>query len=167
MSDAYSIVLWCADAVRFSSMVASHLLSEGISATNRGRIDDEIPIVVGVANARRWPIFSREVAVRGVIRGRTPRITTAERHDYLLTVGSGLIVDAANAPRSNLRVIDAAELVLALEGAVPSALSKVDVLGLFNSVAKPSTSGLVQQSSTKNVREIADMCQQLVVALAR
>lgn len=167
MSDTYRIVLWCADAVRFSSMVASHLLSEGISAANRGRIDDEIPIVVGVANARRWPVFSREVAVRGVIRGKIPRVVTAERYDYLLTVGSGTAVDDGNAPRSNLHVIDAAELALALEGAVPSALSKVEVLGLFNSVAKPSTSGSVQQGSTKNVREIADVCQHLVSVLAR
>jgi hypothetical protein len=50
---------------------------------------------------------------------------------------------------------------------VPSALSKVEVLELFNSVARSSTSGPVQLGSTKDVREIADMCQQLVVALAR
>ncbi|MGA1312714.1 MAG: hypothetical protein ACO30L_06480, partial [Ilumatobacteraceae bacterium] len=68
MSDSYSIVLWCADVARFASMVGSHLLSEGILAANRGRIDDEIPILVGVANARRWPVFSREVAARGVVR---------------------------------------------------------------------------------------------------
>jgi len=167
MSDTYSIVLWCADAYRFSSMVASHLLSEGILTTNRGRIDDEIPIVVGVANARRWPIFSREVAVRGVIRGRTPRVTTAERHDYLLTVGSGTVVDSANAPRVDLPVIDAAALVDALEGVSPSALSKREVLGLLNSVAKPASASTTGAGSVMNVRDIADVCQRLVSALAR
>ncbi len=167
MSDTYSIVLWCADSFRFSSMVASHLLSEGILAINRGRIDDEIPVVVGVANARRWPIFSREVAVRGVIRGRTPRVTTAERHDYLLTVGSGMVVDSANAPRGDLRVIDAAALVDALEDVAASELSKDEVLTLFNSVAKPASASTRDTGSVMNVRDIADVCQRLVSALAR
>lgn len=166
MSDTYRIVLWCADAVRFSSMVASHLLSEGISAANRGRIDDEIPIVVGVANARRWPVFSREVAVRGVIRGKIPRVVTAERYDYLLTVGSGTAVDDGNAPRPGLSVIDAATLARALDDVSPNEMSKDEVLALFDSVAKPSSAG-TSQSAAANVREIADVCQHLVSVLAR
>ncbi|MFZ9869431.1 MAG: hypothetical protein ACO3EV_06755, partial [Ilumatobacteraceae bacterium] len=96
MSDPYTIVLWCADVDRFTSMVASHLLSEGISAANSGRIDDEIPVTIGLADWRRWPIFSREVSASGLIRVRAPRVTTP-RHDYLFTVFSGQFVESNRA----------------------------------------------------------------------
>lgn len=152
MSDPYTIVLWCADAARFVSMVGAHLLTEGILAANAGRIDDEVPVAVGVANARRWPVFSRTVAARGVIFARSPQVTTRERHDFLLTFAdvsgrdaSGLdasrldatLLDTTRAPSANLRVIRAADLVEALEAApAPSTMSKAEALALFSSVAR-------------------------------
>jgi len=167
MSDSYSIVLWCADVARFASMVGSHLLSEGILAANRGRIDDEIPILVGVANARRWPVFSREVAARGVVRCPSPRVSTVERFDYLLTFTSESYVDSTNAPDTATSVIDAAHLVQALENSEPSGLSKQQVLELFDSVAKPATA-LRQASRDKiDVQRLAEVCQRLVILLAR
>lgn len=167
MSDPYSIVLWCADVARFASMVGSHLLSEGILAANRGRIDDEIPIVVGVANASRWPVFSREVAARGVVRCPSPRVATPERFDYLLTFNSGSCVDSTNAPDTATKVIDVARLVQALESTEPSALSQSQVLSLFDSVAEPATVSHQRTRDKVDVREIADLSQRLVSALAR
>lgn len=167
MSDSYSIVLWCADVSRFASMVGSHLLSEGILAANRGRIDDEIPVVVGVANARRWPVFSREVAARGVIRCPSPRVRAPERFDYLLTFTSGSWVDSTNAPDTATKVIEIRRLLLALENMEPSALSQSQVLELFNSVAEPPTASRQGTIDKVDVREIADCCQRLVSALAR
>ena len=152
MSNPYTIVLWCADAARFVSMVGAHLLTEGILAANAGRIDDDIPVAVGVANARRWPVFSRTVAARGVIFARSPQVVTRERHDFLLTFAdasgrdaSGLdasrldatLLDTTRAPSANLRVIRAADLVEALEAApAPSTMSKAEALALFSSVAR-------------------------------
>jgi len=167
MSDSYSIVLWCADIARFASMVGSHLLSEGILAANRGRIDDEIPILVGVANARRWPVFSREVAARGVVRCPSPRVSTVERVDYLLTFNSESYVDSTNAPDTATKVIDAAQLVQALENTEPSTMSKQQVLELFASVAEPATVSRQVTKDQIDVQRIADMCQRLVMLLAR
>ena len=167
MSDTYSIVLWCADTSRFASVVGWHLLREGLSTANRGRIDDEIPLIVGVANACRWPVYSREVTSRGLICTRTTRVTTEERYDFLITFASKNDVDSANAPRGDLRVIDAAALVDALEGVSPSALSRREVLELLNSVAKPASASTTGAGSVMNVRDIADMCQRLVSALTR
>ena len=195
MSAPYTIVLWCADAARFVSMVGAHLLTEGILAVNAGRIDDDVPVAVGVANARRWPVFSRTVAARGVIFARSPQVTTRERHDFLLTFAdasgrdaSGLdasrldatLLDTTRAPSANLRVIRAADLVDALEAApAPSTMSKAEALALFSSVARErvadgaresqsvtATQTAVDTDGEADVHEIADCCQRLVRALA-
>jgi len=195
MSDPYTIVLWCADAARFVSMVGAHLLTEGILAVNAGRIDDDVPVAVGVANARRWPVFSRTVAARGVIFARSPQVTTRERHDFLLTFAdasgrdaSGLyasrldatLLDTTRAPSANLRVIRAADLVEALEAApAPSTMSKAEALALFSSVARErvadgapegqsvtATQTAADTDGEADVHEIADCCQRLVRALA-
>ena len=185
MSDPYTIVLWCADAARFVSMVGAHLLTEGILAVNAGRIDDDVPVAVGVANARRWPVFSRTVAARGVIFARSPQVTTRERHDFLLTFAdaSGLdatLLDTTRAPSANLRVIRAADLVEALEAApAPSTMSKAEALALFSSVARERVADGARESQSvtatqtaadtdgeADVHEIADCCQRLVRALA-
>lgn len=195
MSDPYTIVLWCADAARFVSMVGAHLLTEGILAANAGRIDDEVPVAVGVANARRWPVLSRTVAARGVIFARSPQVTTRERHDFLLTFAdvsgrdasgldaSGLdatLLDTTRAPSANLRVIRAADLVEALEAApAPSTMSKAEALALFSSVARErvvdgareersitATQTATDTDGEADVHEIADCCQRLVRALA-
>ena len=188
MSHPYTIVLWCADAVRFVSMVGAHLLTEGFLAANAGRIDDEVPVAVGVANARRWPVFSRAVAARGVIFARSPQVTTRERHDYLLTFADSTLsesslldatpLDTTRAPSANLRVIRAADLVEALEAApAPSTMSKSELLALFSSVARERVADggreeravSVNQSTAKgdmDVHVIADCCQRLVRALA-
>ena len=186
MSHPYTIVLWCADAVRFVSMVGAHLLTEGFLAANAGRIDDEVPVAVGVANARRWPVFSRAVAARGVIFARSPQVTTRERHDYLLTFADSTLsesslldatpLDTTRAPSANLRVIRAVDLVEALEAA-PSTMSKSELLALFSSVARERVADggreeravSVTQSTVKgdmDVHVIADCCQRLVRALA-
>ena len=188
MSAPYTIVLWCADAARFVSMVGAHLLTEAILAVNAGRIDDEVPVAVGVANARRWPVFSRAVAARGVIFARSPQVTTRERHDYLLTFADSTLsesslldatpLDTTRAPSANLRVIRAADLVEALEAApAPSTMSKSELLALFSSVARERVADggreeravCVTQSTVKgdmDVHVIADCCQRLVRALA-
>ncbi|MEY3482082.1 MAG: hypothetical protein RLZ40_125, partial [Actinomycetota bacterium] len=67
----------------------------------------------------------------------------------------------------DLRVIDAAALVDALEDVAPSELSKREVLELLNSVAKPASASTTGAGSVMNVRDIADVCQRLVSALAR
>ncbi|NCZ79882.1 MAG: hypothetical protein EBY91_04415, partial [Burkholderiaceae bacterium] len=64
-------------------------------------------------------------------------------------------------------VIDAAHLVQALENSEPSGLSKQQVLELFDSVAKPATA-LRQASRDKiDVQRLAEVCQRLVILLAR
>jgi hypothetical protein len=174
MSDPYTIVLWCADAARFASMVGAHLLTEGILAANAGRIDDDIPIAVGVANASRWPIFSRTVAARGIILARSPHVVTRERYDYLLTFVDTAQLDTSRSPRADLSVVRADELVDALEAApAVSAMSKADILAVFDSVArKPGNEDAHHQRTTTDsgvgfdVHEIADCCQRLVRALA-
>lgn len=167
MSDPFTIALWCADTTRFASMVASHLLTEGIHAANSGRVESQLPIVVGVANTRRWPVFTRAVAVRGVIRARTPHITTVRQHHYLLTVVSGASVDSGGAPRAvaGARVIDAHKLVMALEAVTPSDLSGEQLVDVFASVAQQPVS--IQVSKEVDVMQVADSCQRLVSALAR
>ncbi|MFM7082202.1 MAG: hypothetical protein ACKOYI_09650 [Actinomycetota bacterium] len=168
MSDPYTIVLWCSDFSRFASMVGAHLLGEGLHAANRGRIDDEIPIVVGVANARRWPIFSREVSSTGLVRYRFPRVGTTERYDYLLTFTSGKHVDATNAPASAHSVIDANHLVQALESLSPSELSRLEVISIFAGASQPAVTSSQHIANDKvQLREIADTCQRLIIALAR
>lgn len=169
MSDSYTIVLWCADTSRFASMVASHLLSEGLVVANHGRIDD-LPVTIGVANARRWPIFSREVSAKGVIRSRTPRVSTPQRHDYLLTITSGQDVDSAGAPLQirGSRVIPISELVAALELVSPSQLSREQIITLFDEVARASKPGRPHTGGdADNAHNIADDCQRLISALAR
>ena len=170
MSDPYTIVLWCADTARFASMVASHLLSEGLLAANHGRIDDDIPVAIGVANARRWPIFSREVSAKGIIRSRTPRVSTPQRHDYLLTITSGQDVDSAGAPPQirESRVIPIDELVAVLEFVSPSQLSRERIITLFDEVARMPKPGRTHDGvGANNVHSIADVCQRLISALAR
>ena len=170
VSDPYTIVLWCADTARFASMVASHLLSEGLLVANHGRIDDDIPVAIGVANARRWPIFSREVSAKGVIRSRTPRVSTPQRHDYLLTITSGQDVDSAGAPPQirGSRVISISELVAALELVSPSQLSRDQIITLFDEVARAPKPGRTHDGvGANNVHSIADVCQRLISALAR
>ena len=167
MTRSYTVVLWCADTSRFASVVGWHLLREGILAANRGRIDDDIPLVVGVANARRWPVYSREVTARGLICARSPRVTTQERYDFLVTFASMTDVDAANAPSPELPVIAATDLVRVLESVVPSELPKAEVLRLFEAVARRPTASPKSRKNSSSAREIADVCQQLVSALAR
>ena len=167
MSDPFTIALWCADTTRFASMVASHLLTEGIHAANSGRIENHLPVVVGVANTRRWPVLARTVAARGVIRARTPLITTVRQHHYLLTVVSGASVDSGGAPRAAAaaRVIDAHKLVMALEAVTPSELSSEQLVDVFASVAQHPLN--IRVSEEVDVMQVADSCQRLVSALAR
>jgi hypothetical protein len=167
MSDPFTIALWCADTTRFASMVASHLLTEGIHAANSGRIENHLPVVVGVANTRRWPVLARTVAARGVIRARTPHITTVRQHHYLLTVVSGASVDSGGAPRAAAaaRVIDAHKLVMALEAVTPSELSSEQLVDVFASVAQQPVN--IRVSKEVDVMQVADSCQRLVSALAR
>jgi hypothetical protein len=167
MSDPFTIALWCADTTRFASMVASHLLTEGIHAANSGRIENHLPVVVGVANTRRWPVLARTVAARGVIRARTPHITTVRQHHYLLTVVSGASVDSGGAPRAAAaaRVIDAHKLVMALEAVTPSELSSEQLVDVFASVAQQPLN--IRVSKEVDVMQVADSCQRLVSALAR
>ena len=170
MSDPYTIVLWCADVDRFTSMVASHLLSEGISAANSGRIDDEIPVTIGLADWRRWPIFSREASASGLIRVRAPRVTTPRRHDYLFTVFSGQFVESSRArdvPRGS-RVVTIHALVEALESVSPSRMSRKEIVRLFDDAAHEPTVGTgSKRVAPQPVHEIADVCQRFVVALTR
>lgn len=165
VSHPYTIVLWCADTTRFASMVAAHLLHEGITTANRGRIDDEIPIVVGVANATRWPVFSRQVAASGVLYHRLPRVKTAERYDYLLTFLSGVHVDAKRAP-STFPVADGLQLANAFETVAPSTLRKDEVLQVLDQTSRPSVTSMRQRAKV-DVDYIANTCQQLISALAR
>ena len=167
MSDPFTIALWCADTTRFASMVASHLLTEGIHAANSGRIENRLPVVVGVANTRRWPVLARTVAARGVIRARTLHITTVRQHHYLLTVVSGASVDSGGAPRAAAaaRVIEAHKLVMALEAVTPSELSGEQLVNVFASVAQQPVN--IRVSKEVDVMQVADSCQRLVSALAR
>jgi hypothetical protein len=150
-------------------MVAVHLLSEGISAANSGRIDDEIPVTIGLADWRRWPIFSREVSASGLIRVRAPRVTTP-RHDYLFTVFSGQFVEsnrARDVPRSS-RVVAIHTLVEALESVSPSRMSREEIVRLFDDAAHEPTAGTgSKRAAPQPVQEIADVCQRFVVALTR
>jgi len=169
VSDPYTIVLWGADVDRFTSIVAVHLLSEGISAANSGRIDDEIPVTVGLADWRRWPIFSREVSASGLIRVRAPRVTTP-RHDYLFTVFSGQFVEsnrARDVPRSS-RVVAIHTLVEALESVSPSRMSREEIVRLFDDAAHEPIAGTgSKRAAPQPVHEIADVCQRFVIALTR
>lgn len=177
MSDPYTIVLWCADTVRFASLVAAHLLHEGVMAANMGRVDDEIPVAIGVANARRTPVFSRTVSKLGLIRPLSPRVDTVERVDYYLTLTSGDHVDANGAPAEvrGARVIRAHDLVSALEANSARLLPKPEALELFASVSReplhPSSehreSREAAGSEKVDVHEIAECCQRVVMALAR
>jgi len=170
VSDPYTIVLWCADTARFASMVASHLLSEGLQAANHGRIDDDIPVAIGVANARRWPIFSREVSASGIIRSRIPRINTPQRSDYLLTITSGVTVDNAGAPTQarESRVIVIDSLIAALEDVSPTQMSRSEIITVFDAVAHQPMRGAHQNGvGARSVHDIAEACQRLVSALAR
>jgi hypothetical protein len=150
-------------------MVAVHLLSEGISAANSGRIDDEIPVTIGLADWRRWPIFSREVSASGLIRVRAPRVTTP-RHDYLFTVFSGQFVEsnrARDVPRSS-RVVAIHTLVEALESVSPSRMSREEIVRLFDDAAHEPIAGTgSKRAAPQPVHEIADVCQRFVVALTR
>jgi hypothetical protein len=168
VSDSFTIVLWCADVARLASMAMSHLLAEGIHAVDHGRIDNPLPITVGVANSRRWPMFSREVSAKGIIRHRQPRVATAERHDFLLTVTSSQHVDAAGAPERvrQAPVIDANELLAALESLTPSGRDARELLKVFDSVAQPAKTTPSQREEKVDLHQIADCCQRLVSALA-
>ena len=167
MSDPFTIAVWCADTTRFASMVASHLLTEGIHAANSGRIENRLPVVVGVANSRRWPMRARTVAARGVIRAHTPHITTVRQHHYLLTVVSGSSVDSGGVSRAAAaaRVIEAHKLVMALEAVTPSELSGEQLVNVFASVAQQPVN--IRVSKEVDVMQVADSCQRLVSALAR
>lgn len=168
MSEKYTVVLWTADANRFLSFTAAHLLSEGLSVANRGRIDDETPVAVGVANARRRPIVSRRVSKTGLLFGRDPEVATAERYDYLFTISSGDEVDSLKyrAPAVKPRVIQCDRLLTALESVSPQAMAKSEIVALFESVsrqARPITSPNYEEV---DLRIIAEHCQRLVAALS-
>ena len=167
-SDSYTLALWTADANRFLSFAAAHLLCEGLAAANQGRIDDEIPVAVGVANARRRPIVSRRVSTTGLLFGRDPKVRTAERHDYLFTISSGDEVDSLNfrAPTVKPRVIQCDRLLMALEGVSPQSMSKSEVLALFESVSRQARPITSPNYETVDLRVIAEHCQRLVTALS-
>lgn len=159
-------------------MVSAHLLHEGLLAANHGRIDDEIPVAVGVANRRRWPVFSRRVTSRGLVLRRLPAVRTAVRHDYLLVLSGSRPFDMADVPShvQCQRVIAADELIAALDDVVPSELPSVDVVALFDSVSKPLAQHTTRNGTTSdtsyelwsgNLTEVAEACQRLVSALAR
>jgi hypothetical protein len=177
MSDPYTIVLWCADTVRFASLAAAHLLHEGVLAANMGRVDDEIPVAIGVANARRTPVFSRTVSKLGLIRPLMPQVDTPERVDYYFTLTSGDRVDTNGAPAEarDARVIRARDLVSALEANSARALSKHEALALFASVSREPHHASCERHEMHDaatgeqvdVHDIADCCQRVVVALAR
>ncbi len=162
----YAIVLWFADTSRYASMVASHLFGEGLLAVNRGRIDNSIPVSVGVANTRRWPIFSREVSASGLICSRYPKVSSMERHDFLVTVVSGQAVDAGNAPRHDLSVITLEELANTVTALTPSSSSKRETTQLFSKLAAPAIHGKRNSTKDINVQEIAELCIRIVAALA-
>jgi hypothetical protein len=168
MSDPYLIVLWCADTARLASFAGAHLLHEGLSAINSGRIGGDIPVVVGVANTRRWPIFSREVAARGFLRARQPRVNVRERYDFFLSFTSGAEVDAAAPMRYLVKsgVIAADELLAVLETTSPSAMSKSEVIDVFMSAARPITMAREQHNYHTDLAHVADTCQRLITALA-
>jgi hypothetical protein len=168
MSHRYTLVLWTADANRYVSFAAAHLLYEGLAAANQGRIDDEIPVAIGVANARRRPIFSREASATGLLIGRDPVVSTTERHDYLLTFASGDDVDALRfrAPTTKPRVLHGGTLVEALESVSPQKLSKSEVLALFTSVSRTARPISTPNSDRVALREVADLCQRLVAAMS-
>mgnify|MGYP003335702333 len=168
MSTPYTLALWTADANRFLSFAAAHLLCEGLSAANQGRIDDEIPIAVGVANARRRPIVSRRVSTTGLLFGRDPKVGTAERYDYLFTISSGDEVDSLNyrAPTAKPRVIQCDRLLMALESVSPQSMSKSEVLALFESVSRQARPITSPNYDTVDLRVIAEQCQRLVTALS-
>jgi len=174
VSDPYTIVLWCADSARVVSLVSAHLLHEGLSAANSGRIDDEIPMVVGVAHARRWPVFSRAVTRRGVIRARSPQVRTPKRFDYLFTITGADDIDARGLPRGVVctHVVVADDLLAALGSVYPSEMSERDIQSLFQSVAHPLSIDNTRRrrnsaGSRIGMEHIADICQRLVTALAR
>ena len=169
MADPYTIVLWCADASRLSSFAGAHLLHQGLIAANSGRVGDEIPVAVGVANARRWPIVSREVSARGVLRARRPRVATQHRIDYLLTFASGTRVDAggANLAVPDTRVIPAVELVERLERVSPSNMPKNDIVALFAFASLQAQHAAAARERHVDLRHVADLCQRLVAALNR
>lgn len=173
MSDSYTIVLWCADKLRFTSFAAAHLLSEGLLVANQGRIDD-IPVRVGVANAQRWPIFSREVSTRGVLRSFRPRVDTFERRAFMLTFGSGGVDGRGSRLGDDTPVLRAANLVRAIEDVSLDAEPKPDVIALFSSVAQLGTGVEAGEAgdhaprptrSGVDLRSLADTCQRIVTAL--
>lgn len=166
VSTEYTIILWFADTSRYVSMVASHLFREGLLAANQGRIDNSIPVSVGVANARRWPIFSREVSASGLICSRTPKLSSIERHDFLVTVGSGQAVDAVNAPRPDLSVIALEELADTFATLFPSSRSKHEMIQLFSNLARPAIHSERNSTEDINVQEVAELCVRAVGALA-
>jgi hypothetical protein len=167
MTYNYTIALWAADADCYVSFAAAHLLHEGLQVANRGRLDDVIPISVGVANARRRPILSREVSARGLIFSREPLVTSPERYDYLLTFTSGDQVDSLRfrGPSPSPQVIDGKVLLEVLEGVSPISMSKHDVLALFSSVARPAVRISRPSETYIELGHIADTCQRLVTAL--
>ena len=172
MSDPITLILWCADTSRLVSMMASHLLHEGLLAVNQGRIDDQVPVMIGVANQRRWPIFAPEVTARRFLRSRSPRPLTAQRHDFLLTFTSGKAVDSQGAPvqAREAPVIEAHALATALSTVAPSACSSDAILELFNSVGQTATITSRQRMTSQievDLYVVADQCQRLVAALAR
>lgn len=165
----YTIVLWCADTSHVVSFVATHLLRAGLDAANRGRIINLIPVAVGVAVPRRLPIISREVSARGLLRARRPRVSTKERFDYLLTFTSGDRVSVSNPLRNSLdaTVIDARDLVAALESLIPAAMSKDEIVSLFNSTARIPRFEPGSGHGPHEIDRVAVTCQELVSQLSR
>lgn len=147
------------------SVVAAHLLGEALLVANRGRLDNHIPVVAGVANARRTPVLSREVS-RLPIRSRIPRVSTVERYDYLVTIASNQNVDSVNAPRLDLSVIVLEELVDALSTRSIQLQSKHAMTQLFSDLARPATHIVPDSTRTIDNQTIADLCIRLVVALS-
>jgi hypothetical protein len=146
-------------------VVAAYLLGEGLLVANRGRLDNCVPVVAGVANARRTPVFSREVS-RLPIRSRIPRVSSVERYDYLVTIASNQNVDAVNAPRFDLSVIVLEELVDALSTCSIQAQSQYAMIQLFSDLARPATHIVPDSTCTIDSQTIAELCIRAVVALS-
>ena len=169
MPSTYSIVFWCADTSHLSSFAGAHLLRAGLSTANRGRVGNEIPIVVGVASSRRLPIWSREVAARGLLQPRRPVVTKKERFDYLLTFGSGQHVEAGKLANhaGDARVIAAPELVEHLDKLSPNTMPKDDIIALLNRLSRSPRHVDVRCDHINDLRDVAALCQRMVLSLNR
>lgn len=159
------IVFWLADTSPFASMVAWYLLNEGIQTVNRGRLGSHLPLFFGVANQRQKPIFSTQVSRRGLICARRPKLTNSSCVDYLLTVSSGVEVDALRAPRALLPVLDLRELTESLDRFPATKGSQIELSVALPQLAAPSIQCTRRQDKNIDVSEIAELAIGLVTKL--